>query len=370
MDPILRKKMIVCTPFGKFENGDQTGDMTPARIKAIVARFKKYPRQVSVYALGDHVRSLDDRIVDGWVEGLEVDSEGRMIADVKILGSAVQLVLGDRIRLASIATVQGKNPDGTAQGEVLQHVLLTNDAFDKQANIQIAAALAKGAELFAYFTTALSQPQEADMAEKELHDEIARLKEDNAALRSATADEKVSASLKETQTLLAEQVREVAELTASNANLRADVERMKSPKVIEDMAAQLKAQDRQIRASKIRRLVSEGVRNDSGESRFSREQVGNPSTGWNHTSDEMVLAWFKASIFQDSVDRLEFAIKTYPVLKTGRTFGNGEGVESTGVSMTEDDKALLVRLGRTPEQIMAALKSRSASEYQAATATK
>src|SRR6266478_1906355 len=51
--PSLVKEMTVCGPMGKFVNGDQKGVMDKARLSGIVSNFKKYPRQVPVFLLGD-----------------------------------------------------------------------------------------------------------------------------------------------------------------------------------------------------------------------------------------------------------------------------------------------------------------------------
>ena len=359
MDVTLRKRMVICTAFGPFINGEQRGVMDRKRLRMLVANFKKYPRPVPVYALGDHVTALDDRVPDGWVEGVELDAEDRLVGDVKLIGDAARLVIEDRIRLASIGTVQGKNADGSAQGEVLQHVLLTNDAFDKNANIQVAAAQVKGVELFASFTIALPK-KEVGMADKELQDEVARLKEENAALKAMSPDEKVAVQLTETQALLSEKNREVAELTASNENLKADVEKFKSPKAIEDFKKTIQMQDRQLRAEKVRRLVRSGVE----EGQFSTALVGNPKTGYDHPSDEMVLSWFKDhEKFKGSVERLEIMLDTMPKQRLRREFGHGEPLERDVVSMTEEDKKFIRSLGKTPESVMAAMKAKDASEY-------
>jgi hypothetical protein len=363
MDAVLRKKMIVCTPFGKFVNGDQKGVMDVKRLRGLVENFNKHPRPVPIYAMGDHVGLLDERVPDGWVEGLTVDADGRLVAAVKLEGEAARLVLGDKIRLASIATVQGKNPDGTAQGEVLQHVLLTNDAFDKNANIQIAAALAKGAELYATFTTALHSEKEVGMADQNLHDEIARLKDENAALKAMTADEKVAAELKESQALLSEKIRETVELTAANENLKADVERLRSNP---EMEVAFKQQERQLRASKIRRLVQDGV----GEGQFNRAMVGDPKSTYNHTSDEAVLAWFKTSLFKDSFEKLEFALSTFPKLSLRKQFGTGESDETRTATMTDQDKESVVALGHTPEKVKAGYEAKNINAYRAAVSEK
>jgi hypothetical protein len=363
MDPTLRKKMVVCTPLGKYVNGEYKGVMTTARLKKIADNFKKYPRQVPIYALGDHVESTDERMPDGWVEGVSVSEAGELVADVKLMGPAAAWVMNDQIRGASIGTVQGKNPDGSTQGEVLQHLLLTNNPFDKSLNI--AASQTKGGEAVECFFTALPST-EADMAD-EKDTEIARLREENAALKAQTADEKVSAELTETQALLQEQRRANAELVASNENLKADVEKFKSPKAIEELNKKLQMQDRQLRAEKIRRLVKDGV----STGRFSRQLVGDPKLGYSHPSDEIVLSWFKDSAaFKGSFERLEIMLETLPPINR-RDYGTDAGAaEPHSTAFDASQEEYIRSQGLDPEKVKAAMKAKDAGQYAAAVAAK
>jgi hypothetical protein len=356
--PSLIKDMVVCGPMGKFVNGDQHGVMSRSRLSKLADNFKKYPRQVPVFMLGDHPETNDDASPVGWVEGLSMDG-GDLKARTKLHGPGASAVGGDLIRGASIFTVQGKNPDGTPQGEVLKHLLLTNEPFYKNLNV----AATQAAESAVCVFTALPK-KEAVVAETEKDQEIARLNDEVAALKAATPDEKAAAQLKETGILLAEKIRENAELTASNENLKGDVERFKSPKAIEELTLQLKQEQRQNRASKVRRLVTEGV----AEGQFTVALVGHPKSGYNHPSDEMVLSWFKQSIFKDDFTRLDVMLETMPKQRIGRTFGSGEGAEKTETAMTDQDKEFIRSLGQNPEKVMAAMKAKDAKAYAAAIA--
>ena len=197
---------------------------------------------------------------------------------------------------------------------------------------------------------------------KRLEDEIESLKSQLAALNAEEPDKKVEV----VEELLKGKSREVAELQAANANLVKDAENFaKNPK-LEEALSQLKQQDRQIRAGKIRRLVSKGV----GEGRFNLAQVGEPDKGYDHTSDEAVLAWFKASMFEDSIDRLEFALASFDKKPTGQKFrtgtpsGNGEPV------LTADERTELRKQGLDPAAVLAGMKSRTREEFKEATAKK
>lgn len=359
--PVYRKDMVVCTPFGDYVNGDQKGVMTKSRLRKLADNFKKYPRQVPVYALGDHVESLDERMPDGWVEGLSVNDSGELVASVKLHGLGAAGVIQDLIRGASIGTVQGKNPDGTAQGEVLQHLLLTNNPFDKSLNV--AAARVGGEPVASYFTALPNK--EADMAAED----ITKLKEENESLReqlkaakAQNTDEKVA----ELTALLGEKTKENLDLVASNENLKADVDKFKSPKAIEELQAKLRVQERKNKAAEIRRKVADGV----DEGRFNRALVGDPKTGYKHPSDEMVLSWFDRSCFKGSMERLDIMLETMPKQRIGRTYAHGEGTEAPETGFNDEDREFLASLGKTPEQITAALKARGAGDYSRMTAKK
>jgi cell division protein FtsB len=265
--------------------------------------------------------------------------------------------------LASIFTVQGKDYDGSPVGEVLKHLLLSNESFYKDNNI--AASKLQGEELVACFSTALPSRKESNMTEQE----VTKLKEENEALKeqikaatAQSADEKVA----NLESLVQEKTRENLELIAANENLKADVEKFKSPKAIEELNKKVAMQDRQLRAEKIRRLVKSGV--ESGQ--FDRALVGDPKTNYEHQSDEMVLSWFKTSAFKDSFERLEIMLETMPKKRLNRTFAAGDYSEPKGIVANEEEKNVLATLGHTPEEIMAALKAKGAGEYAKLTAKK
>jgi hypothetical protein len=362
MDPTLRKSMVVCSPFGEYVNGDQEGVMSRARLRKIADNFTKHPRQVPIYALGDHVSDLDERMPDGWVEGLSVNADGALVADVKIHGIAAAWVLDDQIRGASIGTVQGKNPDGSAQGEVLQHLLLTNNPFDKSLNI--AASRKQGGEVAVAFFTALpsKEPNVADQKDQE----IARLKDELAAAKAQTADEKTVAKLKEAETLLAEKIRECAELTAANANLREDIEKFKSNPALEAALADIESLKRRNQAAEVRRKVRDGVL--SGQ--FSVGFLGGEAKStYDHPSDEGVLAWFKAhDKFKGQVSNLDICLAVMDRKTIGRTYRTGAPAPSTEVTLTADDRQLIRKLGMDPEKVIAGMKSTTRGEFEELTA--
>jgi hypothetical protein len=360
--PTLRKKMIICKPIGEYVNGKQKGAITSDVFRMMVQNQKQRPRQIPVYLNGDHPQSNDERPADGWVEAISVDAAGNLVGDVKLIGTAAELVATDRLRGASIYAVNGKSYDGAAVGPTLKHLLLTDEGFVKDLNI--AASQQQGEAEAAIYFTALQA--EADMADDK-DAKIARLEEELSALKAQTPDEKVTAQLAETQALLAEKARECEELIASNENLKGDVEKFKSPKAIEELQSQLKAVQRQNQAEKIRRLVGTGV----AEGQFNRALVGDPKTGYAHPSDEIVLAWFNNARgpFKGSMDRLSIMLETMPKQKLRREYGVGEGADVETVAMTEQEKAALRSQGFDPDKVAAGMKAtgpNAASDYAAA----
>ena len=197
---------------------------------------------------------------------------------------------------------------------------------------------------------------------KKLEDEIESLKSQLSALEGHDPDEKVEV----VEELLKARSREVAELRAANANLLKDTEKFaKNPK-LEEALSQLKQQDRQIRAGKIRRLVAKGV----GEGRFNLAQVGEPDEGYDHTSDESVLAWFKASIFEDSIDRLEFALASFDKKPVNQRFSTGSPGTSSEPVLTDSDRRELRKHGHDPAAVLAGMKARTREEFNELTAKK
>jgi len=360
--PPLVKEMKVCGPMGRFINGDQKGVMDRKRLTAIAVNFKKHPRQVPIFMFGDHPESNDDSVPVGWVEGLTMEGDD-LHARTKLLGPAALAVGGDRVRGASIYTVQGKDYDGRSIGEVLKHLLLTNEPYYKDLNV--AASEAGGETVECYFT-ALNKEDDAMDKTKEKDDLITKLKDEIVELKAKSSDETMTAKLKETETLLQEKTREVAELVASNENLKADVEKFKAPKAVEELNTQLKAAQRQLRAEKVRRLVKTGA--DRGQ--FDRALVGDPASGYDHPSDEMVLSWFKASTFKDSMERLDIMLETMPKKTLNRTFGSGPALDHEEVAFTDEVKDQIRRLGHDPEKVRAAMKAKDDKEYSVAVATK
>ena len=419
--PTFEKRMVVCTPFGLYVNGEDEGEMTPERLRMLVSKNKKFPRQVIVYVGGDHVFDPDERHPDGWITDLEFDEtpkpgfpDGALIGNVKVHGEAATQVANDFFRGASIGTINGRNPDESPQGEVLQHVLITNCAFDKRVNI---AAARKGGGLVASYFTNLRPGKEfkmlsrlrAVMEEKGMSaEDVAAAMEGEGARDASTIngiasgeiadppaevvaelarvlgvtqeelgggtsdpdtpaelndDDEKDEKIKATEALLRTKTREVAELRASNANLLDDARRFKKSPVLNQALAKVKSLERENRAGKIRRLVLKGV----SEGRFNLSQVGEPSEGYDNASDEVVLAWFKASMFNNKVDRLEFALVTLERRHVEQKFRSGAPSGSEPV-LTANDRAEIAKQGLDEKDVIAGMKARNVTEFKELTA--
>lgn len=338
--PAVRKKSVVCTPFGEYVNGEYEGVMTASRLKRIAANFTKHGRQVPIYAMGDHVDDLDERIPDGWVEGLEVNDRGELVADMKLIGNAAQLVLEDRLRGASIGTVQGRNPDGSSQGEVLQHLLLTNNPFDKSLNI--AAARPRSAEPIAAFFTALPPVGVNDMAEDKNVDQ--------------KPDEKdASVQLKEKDDEIVRLRAEVLELKDKLDNATVDEEK-------HELALRVAKLERKTLAQEVRELCFKMLK--QGTIKPSRVE------GYAKGGDDGTLAWFKASIFKGDLATLKWAAEhNEPIYKLGQTFKAGLPSDNE-VALTADDRALIRKLGMDPDKVVAGMKSGTREEFNDLTTNK
>lgn len=343
-DPMYRKKMVICTPFGEFVNGDQEGRMTVSRLKKIAENFSKYPRQVPIYALGDHVEDLDSRIPDGWVDGLSINDDGELVADVKLHGSAASLVVGDRIRGASIGTVQGRNPDGSAQGEVLQHLLLTNNPFDKSLNI---AARTKAGEIVAQWFSAITRERSMADKSKEVAVEETSTDTDNGEMTAQlTAKED-----------------EIVRLKAENLELKEKLENATIDEEKHELALRVAKLERKTLAQDVREIVLKMLR----EGTIKPTKVD----GYARNGDDGTLSWFKASIFKGDMSLLKFAADNNPPLfKIGQTFKSGAPSDTQEATLTNDDREVIRKLGMTPEAVVAGMKARDFEEFKQLTPKK
>ena len=340
----LRKRMVILKPIGAFENGaDMKGKVTKERIRALVENQKKHPRQIPIFSDkvtgGDHPPSNDMADPTGWVEDLSVNDAGELVADAKLFGQGAADVSGDVYRGASVYTVQGKAYDGSAIGEVLKHLLLTNEGFLKDLNV--AASRVQGDEEVVCYFTALTK--EAAMAEEP------EKKEETAETLSLT--ERLEAA----EVLLAQKDGQIRELTASNANLLEEVKAYKGHPQLTIALKELDQQKRINRANKIRFIT--------GRMADDRQIEMDALRGWyDHDSDEVVLAGFKASQFKDNLDLLQYhrdTVKKNP----SRTFISGVPIDAES-GLTSEQKEVAMKAGKDPQLLAATAGAKDFSDYK------
>lgn len=330
--PVVRKWIPISMAVGKYVNGDQTGTLSQDRLKHLIANFNKYPRQVPIYLLPgkpdpDHPDDLDKWLADGWIEGLRLDG-GVLMGDANLHGAAAAAVNSDSVRGASIGTIQGSAYDGSEIGEVLEHVVLTNQPFVKGLNI--AASLAKGGERVASYFTAL--PKEAKMADKKKPDPAASA--DDGGVNFKERAEALEAIVREKDDT-------IVELTASRDNLLKEVEQFKANPQLAEAVTRMKGMERQLRAEKVRRLVN---------ALCADGQVVRETVKWAFAdSDETVLAGFETGDFKGKIELLEFARKTFPKQRTRNFVSGGDAGDVS--EMTAEESEAAKKAGKDPKTL-------------------
>lgn len=346
--PALIKEIPICGPMGKFVNGEQSGNMTKARLSTLIDRFKKYPRQVPIFMLGEHPEDNDSQPPVGWVEGLRLADDGTLMARVKLHGPGASAVGGDLIRGASIYTVIAKDYDGSTIGEVLKHVLLTNEPFYKDLNI--AASHIPGGESAVCVFTAFSW--EARMADKD--DAGKKPPEKERQKVDPTKDEPTVADLKakddEIVTLKGKLL--VAEEAIEDLKEKLDARPVDVEK--EEQAVRLKAAEYKLDALEIRELVFKGLNSGTLKPSHCKD--------YNQGGYQGTMSWFKASKFwcddfTTSKKLLAWAVENNPSMyRVGRQFSSGASGESTAVVLTSEDRALIRKMNLDEEAVEAAMK--------------
>jgi len=352
---VVRKRMPICEAVGEYVNGSFEGDLSPERFGQIVANFKKYPRQVPIYLLvGDpdpeHPEDLDAKVPVGWVEGLSTDGRFLYGDPVKLMGDGASFVMGDLVRGASIGTIQGKAYDGTPIGEVLEHVVLTNNPFVKGMNI--AASRAKGGEKVACYFTALMEAAMAADPKK---------KTDPAPTADPAADE-ITPPAKEIETLtmlVQEKDKAIRDLSDKNDLLTEELTERQKNGDLEMALKENRTLKLRLDATKIRELIALGC--DRGQ--FKRDLVKGYDGG-DDRSDALTLSWFKNSIFEGDMGKLTFALKTFPKTAMRRSFVSGDPDDGEATNMTAEQTAVAIAAGKDPKILAVTRKARNFTEYK------
>jgi hypothetical protein len=348
--PRLRKWMPICKAVGEYVNGDQEGELTLKRFRRIVSNYNEHPRQVPVYLLTgqpnpEHPEDLDARLADGWVEGLKIEGDWLM-GDVVLNGNAALAVLQDGVRGASIGSVRGQAYDGKAIGEVLEHVVLTNQPFVKGMNIA-ATSRAQGGERVECHFTALPK-REANMAEKSGKDASA----DTIAADHSANDEPTVASMKaQEQTILGLQAK-VLQLEESNEELRDQLKSQPADVEKEELALRVKRLEMKTEAQEVRELVASGLQRGTLKPSWCKGY----SEGKGKDKDTQTMRWFTASKFQGDLKLLAWAVENnQPMYSVGRTYNSGTpaDMENPAAKLSDADKEMLAKHGISEEAFAA-----------------
>ena len=318
--------------------------MTRKRLQRLVDNFSAYPRQVPIFMLGDHPETNDQEPPVGWVERLYLSGDELLMARVKLHGPGASAVGGDLIRGASIYTVQGKDYDGSPIGEILKHVLLTNEPFYKDLNI--AASRIPGGESAVCVFTALSS-REAAMAE---NDKTKGSPPDKDKQRvDPTQDEPTVAAMKaKDEEIVALKAKLLtAEEGIEELKEKLDAKPVDSEK--EEQAVRLKAAEYKLDALEIRELVAKGLSSGTIKPSWCK--------GFNEGGYNGTMSWFKASRFVGDKKLLAWAVENNPPMyRMGRTFASGSPGEDSAVVLTSEDRALIRKMKLSAEAVEAAMK--------------
>jgi len=345
---VIHKEAVIAHAGTNFKNGDQEFDLTVEEMDEMVANFTAHPRQVPILFRGDHALGPEhaDMPASGWVEGIKRVGND-LVAYLKIIGDAAVAVLNDTFRNVSIGAYQPPDLHGNNVGWRLDHLLITNAGFFSDTNIAARARSGGGPSLL-YLTAA----KEAHVAENPEKSKAAAQADDPDVLT-------MKADLEAAQELLAEKEKAVRELSESNEDLTRELKERQKNSDLELAVKENKALLRQVTAGKIRELVSLGV--DRGQ--FVREKVKGYDGG-DDRSDALTLAWFKNSIFEGDMEKLKFALKTFPKTEMRRTFASG-APEGDGAEGYAPDKQEQIRAsGHDPELLAKVRGASNLTDYK------
>ncbi len=347
--PVLERDVVVARPIGQFKNGPVEGRLDDAVIAQLVKNFPRTTK-VPVY-LWTHVDDLDEMPPDGWATALSVNDSGALVARIAFHGPAVDTVSRHQVRSASIAWApNAKDYQGKPIGALLQHISITNNPFIK--DLPSIAARESGDVAVVCMTHFALTEQEAGMSEPS-KDEKDRI--------DPTQDEPTVAALKEkTDEIVALKAKLLtAEETISELKDKIDASPVDTEK--EEQAVRLKQAEFKLDALEIRELVAKGLHTGTLKPSWCS---GYADGGYNGT-----MTWFRASKFQGDKNLLQWAVKNNPVLyKVGQQFKSGNPVDNGEITLTQEDRDLIRKLGITPEQIQAGHKAGDSSEFKTLTA--
>jgi hypothetical protein len=338
---VLYKDVVIAHAGTNFKNGDTEFDLTIQEMDEMVKNFTAYPRQVPVLLGGEHALGPDraDRPASGWVESIR-RSGNDLWARLKLIGAGAAAIASDAFRGASIGAYQPPDLHGNPVGWRLDHLLITNAPFFTDLNIAARAARGGSRELM-YLT-------EAKMAEKKEEKPDPASKADD----SLNLTEKLTAA----EVLLQQKEGLIRDLTATNAVLLEEVKAFKESPSLELAMKELEKVKLNNLAEKVRRITAK-MRIDNQIDRATLQ-------GWyDHDSDAVVLAGFKASQFKGSMDLLQYHRDSVPKRPGDRRFMSGEpGDEPT--TYTAEQQQQIRAQGKDPELLAKVRGAKNFTEYK------
>lgn len=347
--PGLIKWMTATKPIGKFVNGPQAGILDVKRIDALIANFKKHPRQVPIYLELPHEDAKTKPPAQGWVEAVK-RSSGDLMVRANLKGPAAKVVGGDQVRLASIGTKQEKAYDGTPIGEVLDHLVITNKSYIKDMNI--AAADRSGDGLLIYLTDF----REAKMAKDGT---------DTKDLTLAEIEAKHVEEIKAKDDTILDLQKKNLDLTAEFESVREQLDNVKADPELDELKLTVSKQQRTLDAQEIIMLVEDGL------------QRGVLKAAWcanyrdRKKGYEATHSWFKASRWEGKLELLKHdVLKGEALYRVGKIYSAGSPPEDAEVNLTQADKDQIAALGHDPEEVLAVMKGGGYKDFKAAVAKK
>jgi hypothetical protein len=348
--PVLRKRMVVASPIGKFVNGDHEGQLGRTRLKRLAERFVSHPRQVPIFLaagqadpeMRDHVVDLDSRSPDGWVEAVHIDGAGNLEVDAKLHGEAAKFVLNDLVRGASIGTKNASATDGTPIGEVLHHIILTNQPFIKNLNV---AAKDRGG-LMLYFTA--FGGKEKNMPDKKDRKELTLIEVEAKHAKEIKDKDQEVVELKGKILHLNEQIETMA---AKLENSTADPEK-------DTLKERVEFLERKSHAQEVRELCLKGLKRGVLKGAWCEGFEG------GNKGDEGTLSWFKASRFDGDMTLLKYQVeKAEPFVRLNQNFAAGRP-RTEEIVLSEDDRKYIRKLGIDPDLFPALMKCESVEDFK------
>jgi len=376
--------MVVAHAGKNLKNGKDEFDLPVKSLDAMVENFKGQKRQVPIFLGGEHFENRDGRPADGWVVSLRRDGDD-LIASVKLHGMAAVAVNEDLMRGISIGTVLGKDVHGKALGDVLDHLLITNQPFFGDLNIAASDTQAEGR--VSYFTACTHEG--AEMANKkhalaehpeEEKDEAKKLQEEEDEKDEELQDEEEDEFPEEEFTLA--NFRKMRRLIKKMKNLQIGLEaqnetiaaQLKAKSGLanmdkEKLAVRLKRLETERDAQNVREIVAEGLSQLTLKGKWTEGYKGEEGDGGRGTLDWLLSSpriadALEPTSIKAALRTLKYQVfKTEPIARIDQDYEAGRQPASTALS--SDEQQVLRTQGIDEEQFRALNRKDGGKAYRA-----